>query len=526
MNIENKKVKIGFILAAILTVCLTTIGSYAYFTASLSGNANANNTAITSAHMEITFTDGPEINTNYLIPGDYVEKTFTVENTGDQTTAYGIYFTNVFNNFANKDELVYELISEDGATVSQTECPGVDGTIKEGIAINPGETHHYTIKITFKETGENQDNNKAKTFSSIISVVKIYDSIRTETRLARRSFERVYIDDDSYSSLDEFKNNNSFYLKQNVTKVIGTKTSDYYVFEGDFLSNGATLDDLENCNSHYSQHNGNCYEKDGNVWIHFVSEDFDNLSDCEQNYYNYNDENGELTVPADEDRYGECKKVSGVNREVVISQTGDHSTSELCLYNKSTSNEVCINEVIHFSSKYNPSEEEKIEIYNEEMAMYNKLKNKLNITCRVKNNKMECITSDNQLLIFTGNSVDGQGNKAAVGQWHDQYLLYVERVEFNNLSECFAYTSNYSSGYSHCMLENDKIYLYHSNSSYSNWSGQPYNLYSTLQDCESACSSNSDECYCVKSYEPSFQQNRGECIYKEDISYCDQYQTM
>ncbi len=168
---NNKYFKPIAIVVAVLVITLTTIASYAYFTANI--NSNAQESVITTGNMAIEFIDGNVIGlTENMIPGEYIEKQFTVKNIGDVEAYYDIYLNDVVNTFNTKSDLVYELISENGSSVVETTCPDRNSKISSNITIGVGEKHNYTLKITFKETNRNQDDNKGKSFSAIVDLVE------------------------------------------------------------------------------------------------------------------------------------------------------------------------------------------------------------------------------------------------------------------------------------------------------------------------------------------------------------------
>ena len=166
MNDKYKKIII--IVVAFLILSLATVASYAYFTASI--NSNAQESVITTGNMAIEFVDGNVIGTDEnMIPGDTVEKRFAIINTGTVEAYYDLYLNNVINTFNTSEDLVYELISENGANVSETTCPDSNTKIASS-TIGIGQTHIYTLKITFKDTGVNQDDNKSKIFSAKVEL--------------------------------------------------------------------------------------------------------------------------------------------------------------------------------------------------------------------------------------------------------------------------------------------------------------------------------------------------------------------
>ena len=177
---NNKKKVILIVLLAIILVVGVTVGySFAYFTSSMINTTTPTNTAITTGSMAIEFTDGPEITLENAIPGSYVEKTFSVKNIGTLDTMYDIYMSDLVNNFADKTDLVYTLTSSNGANVNETQVPSSSAKIVSNQAIAVDETQNYTLRIEFKETNDNQDDNKGKQFSTIIRVNEVQDALQS-----------------------------------------------------------------------------------------------------------------------------------------------------------------------------------------------------------------------------------------------------------------------------------------------------------------------------------------------------------
>ena len=167
---KNKKI---LVVLAFLIVSLVSVASYAYFVATVTGNNLANNNVIKTGHMAVEYIDGNTIGTTTnMMPGDYIEKHFSVKNTGTLETIYNIYLNDVINNFNTKSDLVYELISDNGVNINQTTCPETNDVITSNVSIGVGVTHTYTLKITFKNVDRNQDDNKGKTFSAQVDILE------------------------------------------------------------------------------------------------------------------------------------------------------------------------------------------------------------------------------------------------------------------------------------------------------------------------------------------------------------------
>ena len=166
----NKKKMIIPIVASILTLVILTGVSYAYFNAKITEN-NKTKTIIKSNELGLTFTGVSEITANSMIPGDSFTKTFTVENTSNRAVDYNIYMENITNEF--NEDLVYTLEDTTGSVISETPLPvtNKDKTyLKTKVSIETKTTKTYTLKITFKNTDEPQNDYQGKTFKATLGV--------------------------------------------------------------------------------------------------------------------------------------------------------------------------------------------------------------------------------------------------------------------------------------------------------------------------------------------------------------------
>ena len=168
---KDKKIIILSIVGVLMLVSIVVATSYAYFTANVSGNKDTNNVVVTNGVMALEYKDGDEINLANAIPGSSVSKTFTVKNTGNVSTNYTIYFSELSNKFVDKTDLVYTLTSSDGGkNVAQTQVPDSNDAMVSNYAIEAGKTHTYTLTITFLNKDENQDDNQGVSFSTKVSI--------------------------------------------------------------------------------------------------------------------------------------------------------------------------------------------------------------------------------------------------------------------------------------------------------------------------------------------------------------------
>ena len=168
---KDKKIIILSIVGVLLLVSIVVATSYAYFTANVSGNKDTNNVVVTNGVMSLEYKDGDEINLANAVPGSSVSKTFTVKNTGNVSTNYTIYFSELSNKFVDKTDLVYTLTSSDGGkNVAQTQVPSTNDAMVSNYAIDAGKTHTYTLTITFLNKDENQNDNMGVSFSTKVSI--------------------------------------------------------------------------------------------------------------------------------------------------------------------------------------------------------------------------------------------------------------------------------------------------------------------------------------------------------------------
>ena len=191
----NKKIIIGISLSFLL---LAAIGfTFAYFIADITGNENAEDIIVETGTLSLVYKDGQELILNKAFPGDYVEKVFTVTNTGTLDTEYSINFINLINTITNNELVVsytcksyVDYVDVDnkgeisGTCLGLTNKPVLESELQttialsEGITIPSNITHEYKIRVTFKETNQPQDYNQGKAFST-----KIYINESEESNL-------------------------------------------------------------------------------------------------------------------------------------------------------------------------------------------------------------------------------------------------------------------------------------------------------------------------------------------------------
>ena len=166
---KNKKLLIP-VIASLITVLVLSGVSYAYFSAKIKEN-NKTETILKSNELNLIFTGTKEITANDMIPGDSFTKTFTVENTSNRAVDYNIYMENITNEF--NEDLVYTLEDTTGSVIGETPLPVTNkdkSYLKTGISIDANTIKTYTLKITFKNTDEPQNDYQGKTFKGTLGI--------------------------------------------------------------------------------------------------------------------------------------------------------------------------------------------------------------------------------------------------------------------------------------------------------------------------------------------------------------------
>ncbi len=178
---KDNKILFGTFIALLLL--LTTGLSYAYFSASISGNENAKNVVVEAGTLKLTYTDGPAINAQYIKPGWSTTKEVSVKNNGTLDTNYNVIWQSLTNTIIN-NELVLSATCQrlnasgtvEGTCESISQAPIKDTTIAKKILIESGITHKYTFTILFKETNANQNYNQGKKFSGVLGIEESKDN--------------------------------------------------------------------------------------------------------------------------------------------------------------------------------------------------------------------------------------------------------------------------------------------------------------------------------------------------------------
>jgi len=229
-----KKEKKYLIIGIVSTLVLMLGFSVAYFTTQIIGEGKK--ITVTTPNLEIIFTDNSEVIVeNKILPGWSTSKTFTVENRSNDTFKYNISMKEFINTFV-LEYLEYKITSTNGYNMTEYEViPKSEetstATLKEGISIEVGETHSYTIEFRYRDDKDkNQAEDMNKTFEGTLSIEEyaptLYGQLLNDnpTILKRTDFSTVF----------EEENTGTLY------KASGNETedgSDVYYFAGNAQNN-------------------------------------------------------------------------------------------------------------------------------------------------------------------------------------------------------------------------------------------------------------------------------------------------
>ena len=189
---NNKGQTIFLSVIGIATLLVAIVGAtFAWFSISVSGNANASSIVVTTAKLgSVEYTDGAAITlTNIKPTTEATTKTFTVANTDSAATETIEYkiglvidtntltavadgaFTHELTGVSDKTSGAGTLVS-----VAKEEVPTASKILGNGSLIGY-EKHTYTYKIQFAETNKDQNAAQGAKFGAKINVALKDDTI-------------------------------------------------------------------------------------------------------------------------------------------------------------------------------------------------------------------------------------------------------------------------------------------------------------------------------------------------------------
>ena len=209
--------------------------TFAYFTSGVEVSGDGATVELDPGDMIKVSYDAKDnsLNSNNLIPGETLTKTFTVTVTPtakENTASYSIYLDLTNNTFVKCDdsnynsitnacikdyeELTYTFKNQEGEVLSSDNLIGATGRIllaSETKTVEVETTYEYTMEIEFHETNADQNHNMGKVIEGNISVEfgmmgSEYILSHYDTVLTRNNFNTVVTNNTMgtiYKSLDE-----------------------------------------------------------------------------------------------------------------------------------------------------------------------------------------------------------------------------------------------------------------------------------------------------------------------------------
>jgi len=192
----NRKTNIIVSITGIVIIILALLGlTYGYYMSKITGNETAKSVEVITGDSSVRFTDLSEDNINEIIePGYTTTKTFTVENIGNISATYSIYFVDVYNDFVRAEDIVYTLYRIDNNStfptnyegcienptneksckivVNSAEFPTSVALIKANETITtPGDIFKYDLVITYiNQPTINQNVDQGHTFKGSVNL--------------------------------------------------------------------------------------------------------------------------------------------------------------------------------------------------------------------------------------------------------------------------------------------------------------------------------------------------------------------
>ncbi len=178
------------ILTVMLLTILGVIGfSYAFFNTGVSGEGKY--ITLNTAELKLRYTDDVTMSLNNAIPGDKIERVFTVENIGTKTVSYNIVWKDLINtinnydlhldmkcksykNYGKSNQEEYGTCDSFYKAVPTTET-SISKDIRRDIEIEVGVTQVYNVTITFLNRPYDQSENLNKSFNGKIDLEEYID---------------------------------------------------------------------------------------------------------------------------------------------------------------------------------------------------------------------------------------------------------------------------------------------------------------------------------------------------------------
>ena len=229
---DKKKVFVVLVSAFVIMICLTYQGTYSYFTATVEGTGNRENntsTGQTDTLENLILSEGSNVVSSAMIPGDSVTYRFTVQNPNNIDVCFNLLWSNTTNTFINQKDLVVKLEKSDGTVlVNNKQFPATNSGTTElllGTSIKASTTETYTLTVTYLNTDEDQTADMDKSFSGTIigELGECRIPIAVETILLKGETDELKYDNTTDNNLRYVGANPSNYVSFNneLWRIIG-----------------------------------------------------------------------------------------------------------------------------------------------------------------------------------------------------------------------------------------------------------------------------------------------------------------
>ena len=187
----NKSIKTTHVFILMILVVVATVGiTYSYLAVKIKNVESESTISVNTGKMIITYeNNSSNIVLDNIIPGVYTNKKFTligentsnVNNQGLDPNMYYKVGLVVEENTFSEGALVYELTKDASSSENGEMANGLIGIVPKNpdtIWIGDGyftpsqteERHVYNLKIEFKETNENQNEDQGKSFKGYVNI--------------------------------------------------------------------------------------------------------------------------------------------------------------------------------------------------------------------------------------------------------------------------------------------------------------------------------------------------------------------
>ena len=188
----EKKNVIFLSVLAVATLLTAVVGTtFAYFTATVTGNETSKNVNVTTANMSVVYTQGDKVSIANLVPGQEIPAmTFNVKNSGQSAVDYKLAWQDVEKSWSAEslatngkggadDDIQYTISACDETYTTcntvihpSSVLPNADGDIDTAgtLTLAAGATAYYKVQVVFTDKGAAQDALQGQNFGGTVVV--------------------------------------------------------------------------------------------------------------------------------------------------------------------------------------------------------------------------------------------------------------------------------------------------------------------------------------------------------------------